>query len=129
VAVADPARRGLPDTRKQGLQYEAQRLLGRLGRGEEATAPASSWSGADVSLLSPLSLPVEADQPLPGNLHGVLSCELLASTRSAFAAGIICVLPYPSRCFMADLPRQEDPWPAHLSGEIASSSGISGQIA
>jgi len=48
------ARSGLAEARKQGVQCEGQRSLGRLKRVEEATAPAISWSGAEFALLTGL---------------------------------------------------------------------------
>ena len=58
----------LPDARKQGLQYEVQRPLGRLGRGEEATAPEISPSDADSGVLTSLPRPVEAGQAPTGSM-------------------------------------------------------------
>jgi hypothetical protein len=46
-----------------------------------------------------------------------------------FPAAIMCALPRPSRCFIADLPRGADPWLAILSGRVAGSSDVCGKIA
>ena len=101
---------------------------GNWDEDEEATAAAVSWSGAEFALLTGLPWPVEA-----GSHHRATPKKrTLRTTRiypSAFAVGIMCSLPRPSRCFIADLSRCADPWPPRLSGKIAGSSEICRKIA
>ena len=92
------------------MQCEGQRSLGRLKRVEEATAPAISWSGAEFALLTGLPWPDEAGSHHRAARKG-LALRTMRIDSSAFAVGIMCSLPRPSRCFIADLQRGADPWP------------------
>ena len=96
---------------------------------DEATAPAISWSSADFGLLTPLLLPVEADQPLAGNPQGGLICELLASTRPHLPPAL-CARFHAQAAVSSLIWRgRQTHAPARLSGKIAGSSEICGKIA